>query len=317
MRRSDPAAAAGHEPSSIDVNSMLLFYEVVNSGSINQAAASLKIPKATISRRLRRLEQHVGAVLLKRGLYKLSMTGSGDALYQHCERILAEAQSARVAVAEMQSQLSGKLQIATAFGLRPWVNRALASFALEYPEVELVVDATHRWVDVSEEPYDIVIHLGRIRNERLPVRRFTELARGLYASPAYLSGRSVPRTTADLLNHSCIVLTQQLDDGLWRFRDANGAKDSTIKPRARVSDIVVAHELALAGVGLAVLPQAICRRDVADGKLVPLLTAWRIPPLVPAATYLERRYIPLRIRAFLEKIAAQFKEDPAPTANVP
>lgn len=314
-RRADVAAAAGHESANIDVNSMLLFYEVVNSGSINHASALLKIPKATISRRLRRLEQHVGAVLLKRGVQKLSMTSCGDALYVHCEKILAEAQGARVAVAEMQSQLSGKLQIATAFGLGLWVNRALASFALQYPQVELVVDETHRWIDVSEEPYDIVIHLGRIRNERLPVRRFAELGRGLYASPAYLHDRSPPRAIPDLANHDCIVLTQQLDDGLWRFASANGARDVTIKPRARVSDIVVARELALAGIGLAILPHAICRRDVSDGKLVQLLTAWRIPPLVPAATYLERRYVPLRIRAFLDNVAAEFKRDPAGTAE--
>jgi len=172
---------------------MLLFYEVVNTGSINQAAVALKTPKATISRKLRRLEQHVGAVLLKRGSQKLSMTSSGEALFQHCERILAEAQGARAAVTEMQTQLSGQLKMATAFGLGPWINPALARFALEYPNIELVVDETDRWVDVSEEPYDIVVHLGKVRNERIPVRRFAQLHRGLYASPrvsAILSSRT-------------------------------------------------------------------------------------------------------------------------------
>ena len=288
---------------------MLLFYEVVNAGSINQASAALKTPKATISRRLRRLEQHVGAVLLKRGAQKLSLTSSGAALFQHCEKILAEAQGARAAVAEMQTQLSGQLKIATAFGLGPWINPALASFALEYPNIELVIDETHRWIDVSEEPYDIVVHLGKIRNERLPVRRFAELSRGVYASPRYLASRPPPRTPTDLLTHSCIVLTQQLDDGLWRVREPGGTKEIAIRPHARLSDIVIAHELATAGVGVAILPHAICRRDVAEGRLVQLLGTWRIPPLIPAATYLERRYLPTRIRALLELIAAQFNHD--------
>jgi DNA-binding transcriptional LysR family regulator len=309
MKRAAPADTTGIGSASIDVNSMLLFYEVVNAGSINQAAGALKTPKATISRRLRRLEQHLGAVLLKRGSQKLSMTGSGEALFQHCEKILAQAQGARAAVAEMQSQLSGQLKIATAFGLGPWINPALASFALEYPKVELIVDETHRWVDVSEEPYDIVVHLGKIRNERLPVRRFAELPRGLYASPRYLAGRAAPRTPTDLLTHSCIVLTQQLDDGLWRVREPAGTREIVIKPHARLSDIVIAHELATAGVGVAILPHAICRRDVAEGKLVQLLSTWQIPPLIPAATYLERRYLPVRIRALLELIAAQFNHD--------
>src|ERR1041385_2230659 len=172
MRRRTPPHSTGSESANIDVNSMLLFYEVVNAGSINQASKALQTPKATISRRLRLLEQHVGAVLLKRGSQKLSMTSSGEALYHHCEKILAEAQGARAAVSDMQTQLSGQLKIATAFGLGPWINPALAKFALEYPKVELIVDETHRWIDINEEPYDIVIHLGKIRNERLPVRRF-------------------------------------------------------------------------------------------------------------------------------------------------
>jgi DNA-binding transcriptional LysR family regulator len=309
MHRAPLFGGTGSESSNIDVNSMLLFYEVVNAGSINQAAVALKAPKATISRRLRRLEQHVGAVLLKRGTQKLSMTSSGEALYQHCERILVEAQSARTAVTEMQTQLSGQLKIATAFGLRLWINPALAKFALEYPNVELVVDETHRWVNINEEPYDMVIHLGKIQNERLPVRRLAELSRGLYASPRYLTGRTPPRTPNDLLSHSCVVLTQQLDDGLWRFRDPASKREIVVKPHARVSDIVIAHELAVAGVGVAILPHALCRRDVADGKLAPILSTWRIPPLVPSATYLERRYLPLRIRALLDLIAAQFKLD--------
>lgn len=309
MRGSGTASSSAHEPEHIDVNAMLLFYEVVNAGSINQAAVQLNAPKSTISRRLRHLEQHVGAVLLKRGPLKLSLTSSGKVLYQHCERILAEAQGARAAVAEVQSEVTGQLQIATAFGLSPWVNRALASFVLAYPNVEVIVDETQRWIDVREEPYDIAVHLGPIRNERLPVRRFAELQRGVYAGPAYLAGRTPPRAPDDLLRHSCIVLHQQLADGLWRFREANTTRDVTVTPRVRVSNLIVAHDLALAGLGCAVLPHALCRQDVADGKLVQVLPAWQLAPLVPAATYLERRHMPLRVRAFLDTLTEQFRHD--------
>jgi DNA-binding transcriptional LysR family regulator len=309
MRRADPAVALRREPSNIDVNSMVLFYEVVNSGSISQAALLTKLSKASISRKLRKLEQDVGAVLLKRGQHRISMTSSGEVLYHHCEKILAETQEARTVLSEMQSELAGKLQLVAPFGLGMWVARALAVFAHKYPRVEVAVDLTHRWVDVSEEPYDVAIHLGRIRNERLPVRRLAELARGVYASPDYLRDKRVPQLPVELLRHSCIVLRQQLDDELWTFREANGTR-VTVKPRARVSDIVVAREMALAGMGFAILPHAFCRRDIGAGQLVQVLPRWNIPPLIPSATYLERRYMPLRIRAFLDTVAAQFKQDP-------
>lgn len=287
---------------------MVLFHEVVNLGSIARAAAQLRVSKASISRKLRKLEQELGAVLLKRGLGKLSMTSAGETLFHHCERIVAETVEARTALAHMQAELAGQLQVVAPFGLGLWVNRAIADFAKQYPRMEVVVDLTHSWVDVSRAPYDVAIHLGHINNEKLHVRPLAELHRGAYASPAYLQERGVAQAPIDLLQHSCIVLKQQVDDRLWSFPDADGAT-ATVKPRAWASDIVTARDLALSGLGIALLPHAFCRRDVLAGKLVPVLPKWKIPPLVPSATYLERRYMPLRIRAFLDTIAAQFKED--------
>jgi DNA-binding transcriptional LysR family regulator len=295
--------------STVDANSMVLFHEVVNLGSITQAAVRLRVSKASISRKLRKLEQEVGAVLLKRGVGKLSMTSAGETLFHHCERIVAETVEARTALTHMQAELAGQLQLVAPFGLGLWVNRAIATFAKQYPQVEVVVDLTHSWVDVGRAPYDVAIHLGHIYNEKLHVRRLAELHRGAYASPAYLQERGVPQAPADLLQHSCIALKQQLDDRLWAFPDADGVV-GTVKPRARVSDIVSARDMALSGLGIALLPHAFCRRDIIAGRLVSVLPEWKTPPLVPSATYLERRYMPLRIRAFLDTIAAQFKEDP-------
>jgi DNA-binding transcriptional LysR family regulator len=289
----------------LDLNAMALFHEVVSCGSINQAASSLAISKASISRKLRSLEKQMGAVLLKRGQKRLSMTPSGEVLLQHCERMLSEALDARTALAEMQSQLSGRLQVVAPFGLALWITRAVATFAERYPGVEISIDLTHRWVDVSEEPYDVAIHLGRIVNEQLPVRRFSVLTRGVYVSPAYLKGKRAPQVPSDLVNHSCIVLKQQIDDAIWMFRET-GRASATVTPRVRASDLLVARNLAVAGVGFAILPHAYCAEEVANGQLIRVLPKWQIPPLTPAATYIERRYMPMRIRAFLDTVADEF-----------
>ena len=133
MIRARQPTSSRPDMSKIDVSFMVLFYEVVTSGSINQAATRLKISKASISRKLRTLEQQLGAVLLKRGAHKLSMTSSGEVLFQYSERILAEAQGARSALAEMQSELTGQIQVVAAFGLASWLTPALATFAQLYP----------------------------------------------------------------------------------------------------------------------------------------------------------------------------------------
>ena len=105
------------------------------------------------------------------------------------------------------------------------------------------------------------------------------------------------------------VTKQQIDDGLWRLPNASGSVAKSLTPHVRVSDVIVARGLTLRGVGFAILPEAICRRDVEQGRLVRVLHNWEIPPLIPAATFLEHRYMPLRVRTFLDTLAAKFKAE--------
>ena len=289
----------------IDLNALLLFYEVVNAESIRQASARLHVPKATISRKLRQLEQTVGAVLLKRGPQKLSVTDTGAALYEHCERIVAEVRDASFALSDMQSQLRGVLRISVPFGFgSEWIGGAIGRFALQYPNLEVYIRAAAGWVDVSEEQVDVVINIGRIRNEALPATRLGEFSRGLYASPDYCARAGIPERPSDLLRFEGIHLDSQVEDGLWIFA-ASGRAPALSPSRVRVSDVSSARSMAVAGLGVAILPSMMGAADVQEGRLVHLLPDWDIPPLIVSAMFLERRYMPLRIRTFLDFLIVQ------------
>jgi len=288
----------------LDLNLLMLFLQIVNAGSISQAAARLATPKATLSRKLRQLEQQVGAVLLKRGPHRLEVTEIGHALLAHCQRIAAEAADASGVASEMQSQLRGTMRICIPFGLAStWISQALARFALEYPDVRLTIHVTNSWVDVSEDPYDVAIYIGRVRNEHLPMRRLAELPRGVYASPKYCEKRGIPQKPADLLSHDCIALESQLRDKLWTFDAPDTGRPTTVTPRMTVSDIISLREMAVAGLGFAMLTHAVCESDVQAKRLVRVLPDWHIPPVTISATFLERRHMPLRIRAFIDMLA--------------
>lgn len=290
--------------SQLDLNLLMLFLQIVNAGSISQAAVRLATPKATLSRKLRQLEQQVGAVLLKRGPHRLEVTEVGQALLQHCQRIAAEAADASVVAQEMQSQLRGTMRICIPFGLAStWVSRALARFALEYPDVRLTIHVTNEWVDVSEDPYDVAICIGRVRNEHLPVRRLAELPRGVYASPAYCERRGVPRQPTDLVHHDCIALESQLQDKLWTFDAPDGGRTVSVTPRMVVSDVIAAREMAVAGIGVCILTHPLGEAEVQAKRLVRVLPDWRIPSVAISATFLERRHMPVRIRAFIDMLA--------------
>jgi DNA-binding transcriptional LysR family regulator len=301
-------STSGEAPTRIDLNLLMLFLEIVNAKSISQAAARLQTPKATLSRKLRQLERQVGAVLLKRGPHRLEMTEIGQALFHHCERIAAEAADASTVASEMQSQLRGTMRICIPFGLSgSWISRTLARFALEYPDVKLTIHITNSWVDVSEEPYDVALYIGRVRNEQLPVRRLMELARGVYASPAYLERKGAPQEPADLLDHDCIALESQLADRIWMVESPETGRPVSISPRMTVSDIVTAREMIMAGIGLGILTHVISEADVKAGRLVRVLPHWQVPAVDLSATFLERRHMPARVRAFIDMLAHAIK----------
>ena len=300
--RSAESALGG--ATAVDLNLFLMFAEIVELGSLTRAAVALEMPKSTLSRKLRQLEQQVGAVLLKRGVHALELTEVGQALLGHCRRIASEASEASQLATEMQSGLKGVIRISLPLGLNDtWITQALASFALQYPEVSLAVEVTNRWIDVSEEPYDVAIHVGRILNEQLPARRLATLTRGLYGSPSYLQRKGIPQVPQDLLSHDCIAMESQLTDGLWRLDslDAHGGIMS-VTPRMRVTDIVMARQMATAGVGLAILTEAVCIAQVRSGELVRVLPEWRLPAIPVSATFLERRHLPRRIRVLLDQM---------------
>jgi DNA-binding transcriptional LysR family regulator len=285
----------------LDLNLLMLFLGIVNAGGISQAALQLRAPKASLSRKLRQLEQQVGAVLVKRGSKGLETTEVGAALLHRCERIAAETHEASLIASEMQSQLRGNMRISIPFGLgSTWISRALADFAIRYPDLRLSIHVTNRWIDVSEEPYDVAICIGRVRNEHLPVRRLAELPRGVYASPAYCERKGMPQVPAELAEHDCIMLETQISDGLWSCTTSGRG---VVSPRLRTSDIIVAREMAVAGVGIAMLTHAVCEAEVKAGRLVRLLPKWRIPPVVVVAMFLDRRHMPLRIRALIDLMA--------------
>lgn len=291
----------------LDLNLLMLFPQIVSAGSITRATSRLQVPKATLSRKLRELERQIGAVLLKRGPRGLEMTEVGRALHHHCERIAETAFDASQIAAEMQSLVQGTVRVSVPFGLsKTWVSEAMSVFALRHPDVRLVVHVTNRWVDVSEEPYDVAIHIGRAKNLDIPTRRLAELSRGLYASPEYCQRKGTPLLPADLIHHDCIVLETQMADGLWALGSELGG-DLVITPRMTTTDITLAREMAVADVGIAMLAHVICESEIRLGRLRRVLPNFNVPPVVIAAMFAERRYVPARIRMFVEVMAETLK----------
>ncbi|HVK94777.1 MAG TPA: LysR family transcriptional regulator, partial [Noviherbaspirillum sp.] len=238
----------------LDLNSLVLFYEVVNAQSITRAAELLRMPKSTISRKLALLEEQVGGILLKKGQRRLIPTDIGAVLYSHCSRLVAEVERAGLDAAEMQSELRGSLRVSIPidFGIA-WLSRAIAEFALKYPEIHLEIEVNSRTVNPRDEPYDLTIQLGPPKESGLTYRRLATITRGVYASPSYLARHGMPASVEEFSEHDCIVTDQQRQDGVWNFVNKNNQSKHrliSVSGKVVVNNIGVARELAIGGVGL-------------------------------------------------------------------
>ena len=238
-------------------------------------------------------------------------------LFDHCRRIAAEVEDAGLAASEMQREVRGTLRISMPidFGIS-WLSRAVAQFALRYPDIHLDIEVNSEYVDLLEKPYDIAIHLGQLKPSRLSFQRLTTIRRGIYASPAYLAAHGTPRVTEDFQKHDCIVTQQQRLDGVWVLSSPSRHRLVEVAGKVTVNNIGVARELVLGGVGLGVLPNIMCRNDVRHNRLTRVLTSWEPPPVEASAVMLNRKGMPQKSRVFLEFIAAQLAAadaDPTPS----
>jgi len=298
-----------HGPTSrkrVDLNALLLFHAIASTGSLTRAAAKLDVPKPTLSRQLRALEQELETLLVKRAHGRLELTDAGAALYSRMQALAVEVDEVAEYARNLRGELEGVLRVAVPTGfLGTLCGQAVVRFTTLYPRVRIRVQQTDLPVDVMREPVDVVVHVGSSSSQRAPSRVLARIRRGAYASPEYLGGHGTPAHRRELAAHDCIALTSQQLDGVWLF-DAGDKRAVRSEPRAVVSDIHLARELALAGVGIAVLPEALCRDDVSAGRLQRLLPDWRIPLAEVSATYAERRHLPPKIRRFVDLLRAQF-----------
>lgn len=288
----------------LDLNALMMFHEVVKSGSLSAACERLDVPRSTLSRRLIQLEKEMGALLLKRSTRKLAPTDLGQSIHEHCARIEAEALAIQQKTSRIRSGLQGSLRVAMPieFGTA-WLGKAISEFAVKYPDMAVEVDVSGRVVDLIDESVDIAITFGQPKPSRMTLRRLGSVSSGIYASPAYIERHGLPGSLDAIASHDCVVTDIQLREGIWQFRSSSGKRNVTIRSRLRVNSIRLARELVVGGAGMGLLPDMMCAAYVQSGALVRVLPSWRSPSLPVVALFLSRTSVPKKTRIFLDFVA--------------
>ena len=288
---------------------MAIFASVVKEGSFAAAARKLDIPKSTVSKRILELEDRLGTRLLHRTTRKLKLTESGRTYYEHCLRIVQEAEQADRAMTESSEALRGTIRVTAPWLLGDILEPVMEQFLTTHPSVSLDLWLIDRRVDLVEEGVDLAIRAGALPDSSLVARRLGEVEHRVCASARYLNGRSSIKVPADLGDHDGIRL-RDARDAPWRFERRNQKAAVTVPTRYAVSLIRHARDACLAGLGVIHVPQFLVEDDLQAGRLIQLLPDWTIGCGAVQLVYPSSRNLSPRVRAFVDLMVATFAADP-------
>ena len=290
-----------------DFEAWAIFACVVEHRSFSGAASAIGVSKATVSKAIARLEAQLGTALFHRTSRRLTLTDSGTSLAERAGRILAEAQAAEEAAIDSAKAPSGLVRIAApiTFGIR-FVSDAIADLLTEHPGIQIDLRLSDARVDIVADGFDIALRIADLPDSSLRARRLAPVQARVVAAPAYLERHGTPRHPADLAHHACFLYANAI--GAWQFRKADG-EEAAVRPAGPlITDNGDAMMPALlAGLGIARLPDFIIDRELADGRLVEILSDWSpmniaLHLLTPPSTLR-----PARVELVIEFLSQRFR----------
>lgn len=294
-----------------DLNEMLVFARVVELGSFVGAARRLDLPKATVSRKVQALEQRLGARLLQRSTRRVEPTEAGRALHAHCVRILDEIAAAEAAVSHLHDAPRGVLRVSAPFVFgAAFLAPLLPRFLERHPGVRVDVKLEDVTDTVIAPGVDVVLRAGPLPERRVAYRPLGSFTRMLYAAPDYLALRGEPGTPEDLRGHDALVFGSEDRNGRSEWMLTDGARTERIAVAAALvaNDPAFLVHAALAGRGIAKVPEALCREHVRAGRLRRILPQWAGPSTALAALYPSRHALAPKVRVFLEFLSEQISD---------
>ncbi len=289
--------------------SMGVFVRAADLGSFTAAATALGMSSQMVGKHVSFLEARLGAQLLRRTTRQQSLTDVGRSFYERCRTILAETEAAEALVNDLSTTPRGRLRVnaPVTFGacrLAPLVTRYLKA----YPDVEVELTLTDRFVDVVDEGYDAVIRVGPIKDSALAMRQLATYPLVACASPAYLAANGAPNSPEELAEHQCLgfVNWSGLPYAEWRFTKTGRVHAVRVRSRFQINDGRALLAAALDGHGVILQPEAVVRGDIDAGRLVQVLPAYAAPSQPMYLLFSARRTQTPKLRSFIDCVVDAF-----------
>ena len=297
------------------LSAIAAFVQAAEMRSYSEAARHLGVSASAVGKSVCRLETRLGVRLLHRSTRSITLTAEGAVFLERCRRILCELESAELELSETRQAPQGRLRISLPL-VGMLVMPALTAFMHRYPAIELDVDFSDRLVDVINEGFDIVMRTGEPTDSRLVSRPVGNYRLLLVAAPGYLANRGTPRSPADLLHHACLQhrfpSTGKLEP--WSLKRDAGMAEWTVPASMVCNTSAALLDVAVAGLGIACLPDFLVRPALLRGELVSVLDAHVEHQGTFRLLWASSKHLAPKLRVFIDFMGEElFKERDAAT----
>jgi DNA-binding transcriptional LysR family regulator len=290
---------------------MGIFARVAEAKGFSAAARRLGISKSVVSKEVAKLEKSLGARLLNRTTRQLSLTEVGAAFYDHCARIVQEAEEAALLVDRLHAKPRGVLKCTAPVAFTTLhVAAALPEFLARCPEVQVDMTLGDRFFDLAEEGFDLAIRIARELPPNIIARKLAPINRVVCGTPGYFEKHGVPAAPQDLARHNCLVYTHANPDSLWRLRSHEGDIAVRVSGNLRLNDDEAIWQAVLGGLGISILPTFTVGKDLQSGRLRAVLTEYTPAERNLYALYLPNRHLTAKVRVFIDFLLERFEPPP-------
>ncbi|MEN9630921.1 MAG: hypothetical protein RJA10_4149 [Pseudomonadota bacterium] len=295
------------------LDAITAFVAVARHGGFSAAGRAMGAPVATLSRKVALLEESLGVRLFVRTTRHVALTEGGQRYVEACSRVLDDLRDADEAVAGEYRQPKGDLVLTAPLGFgQQHLQPVVHEFLRAHPQVNVHLQLADRVLALVEEHVDCALRIGTLADSTLVAREVGAVRTVVCASPAYLAARGEPADLHALAGHDCISWTGLGPQRTWAFtlRQDGTAQPKAVNVNVRVSTTTPesALQAALAGLGLVQATTYQVAPHVAEGRLVPVLTAHDSEPMPVSLVHPGNRLIPLKLRAWLDFAAPRLAQ---------
>ncbi|PKH15016.1 LysR family transcriptional regulator [Pseudomonas prosekii] len=291
-----------------EMDDLAAFAVLIEAGSFTLAAQQLGCSKGQLSKRISLLESRFSVVLLQRTTRRLSLTAAGAALLPQAQALVVQVERARQALARLKDDMAGPVRMTVPVSLgETFFDGLLLEFSGKYPDVQIELDLSNNFRDLSRDGFDLAVRSEVGNDERLVARPLLAWNEMTCASPAYLERYGEPLTPQDLAEHHCLLNSHYSGREEWLYHQQHELLRVRVSGPFASNHYSLLKKAALAGAGIARLPSYLLQAELADGRLRWLLRDYQTRRMPMYLVHPYQGGLPKRTQVLADYLIGWFK----------